>query len=138
MRDPEILFWLQHGRVRAGRGPRRMLAHLHDFAGDAVAAENFRLLRLWKGHEMSRIALREVAEVAPLEETTAELSLLAEICVAQVLEHWDHEMRNRRGSPETDFAVLGLGKLGGRELNHSSDIDVIFLYERRRRYHRRI
>ena len=39
-------------------------------------------------------------------------------------------MRNRRGSPETDFAVLGLGKLGGRELNHSSDIDVIFLYEK--------
>ena len=131
MRNPEILFWLQQRDVcAAGRGPRRMLAHLHDFAGDAVAAENFRLLRLWKGREMTRIALREVAEVAPLEETTAELSLLAEICVAQVLEHWNTEMRNRRGSPETDFAVLGLGKLGGRELNHSSDIDVIFLYEK--------
>ena len=75
MRNPEILFWLQQRDVcAAGRGPRRMLAHLHDFAGDAVAAENFRLLRLWKGREMTRIALREVAEVAPLEETTAELS----------------------------------------------------------------
>ena len=74
--------------------------------------------------------------MAPLEETTAELSLLAEICVTQVFQHWKTELRNRRGSPETEFAVLGLGKLGGRELNHSSDIDVIFLYERRRPGHR--
>ena len=37
-------------------------------------------------------------------------------------------MRNRYGSPDAEFAILGLGKLGGRELNHSSDVDVIFLY----------
>ena len=131
MRHPEILFWLQQRDVWAARrGPRRMLADLRELAGDAVPADNFRLLRLWKGREMTRIALREIAEVASLEETTAELSQLAEISVAQVFEHWNAEMRSRRGSPETDFAVLGLGKLGGRELNHSSDIDVIFLYEK--------
>ena len=77
---------------------------------------------------MLRIALREVAEVAPLEETTLELSLLAEICLREVYQHWKAELRSRRGGPETEFAILGLGKLGGRELNHSSDIDVIFLY----------
>ncbi len=131
VRYPEILFWLERRDVCAARrGPRRMLADLRELAGDAVAADNFRLLRHWKDREMTRIALREVAEVAPLEETTAELSQLAEICVAQVLEHWNTEMRNRRGSPATDFAVLGLGKLGGCELNHSSDIDVIFVYEK--------
>ncbi|HSH40287.1 MAG TPA: hypothetical protein VK993_16055, partial [Chthoniobacterales bacterium] len=88
----------------------------------------FRRLRLWKGREMLRIALREVAEVAALEETTAELSQVAEICVTEVLEHWDEELRQRLGSPDAQFAVLAMGKLGGRELNHSSDIDVIFLY----------
>ena len=129
MQHPEILFWLQQADVCAARrGHGRMLADLSELAGDAVPAENFRLLRLWKGREMARIALREVAEVAPLEETAAELSQLAEICVAQVFEHWNAEMRSRSGAPETEFAILGLGKLGGRELNHSSDIDVIFLY----------
>jgi [glutamine synthetase] adenylyltransferase / [glutamine synthetase]-adenylyl-L-tyrosine phosphorylase len=129
IQHPEILFWLDQIDVSAARrGHGRMLADLRELAGDAAAADNFRLLRVWKGREMVRIALREVAGVAPLEETTAELSQLAEICVAQVFKHWNAEMRNRSGAPETEFAILGLGKLGGRELNHSSDIDVIFLY----------
>ena len=47
--------------------------------------------------------LREVADVASLEETTAELSQVAEICVTQVLEHWDKELRQRLGSPEASW-----------------------------------
>ncbi|MEP6937301.1 MAG: bifunctional [glutamate--ammonia ligase]-adenylyl-L-tyrosine phosphorylase/[glutamate--ammonia-ligase] adenylyltransferase [Chthoniobacterales bacterium] len=129
VQNPEILLWLRNPEVCAlRRGPGRMLNELRVFAADAVAAENFRALRLWKGREMLRIALREVADVAPLEETTAELSQLAEICLAEVWKNWDAELRLRRGSPATEFAVLGLGKLGGRELNHSSDIDVVFIY----------
>src|SRR5205807_5360876 len=46
----------------------------------------------------------------------------------EVYRHWNAELRHRLGGPETEFSILGLGKLGGRELNHSSDIDVIFLY----------
>ena len=127
-RDPEILIWLRHPDVCADRrGRGRMLTDLKR-ASDNINAQNFRALRLWKGREMLRIALREVAEVADLEETTAELSQLAEICVTQVLEHWDGELRNRLGSPDAELAVIALGKLGGGELNHSSDIDVLFLY----------
>ena len=77
---------------------------------------------------MVRIALREVAEAAPLEETMIELSQLADICLTNVFDHWNDELRRRWGSPESEFAILGLGKLGGRELNHSSDVDLIFLY----------
>ncbi|MBA2241702.1 MAG: bifunctional [glutamate--ammonia ligase]-adenylyl-L-tyrosine phosphorylase/[glutamate--ammonia-ligase] adenylyltransferase, partial [Chthoniobacterales bacterium] len=129
VRDPEILLWLRHPDVCADRrGPRRMLADLRAFAEGLNGTANFRALRKWKGREVLRIALREVAEVAQLEETTAELSQLAEICVARVLEHWDAELRARLGPPKTELAILGLGKLGGRELNHSSDIDVIFIY----------
>src|SRR5437660_1488727 len=51
-----------------------------------------------------------------------------EICLREVYTHWDSELRSKRGGPDTSFAILGLGKLGGRELNHSSDIDVIFVY----------
>lgn len=129
--DPQILVWLQHpGVCGSGRGPGRMAADLRRATvTEPVSLDNFRPLRLWKGREMLRIALREVAELAPLEETTAELSQLAEICVAQVLEHWDADLRRRLGSPKAEFAGLGLGKLGGRELNHSSDIDLIFLYD---------
>ncbi|MEP6822710.1 MAG: hypothetical protein ABI946_10220, partial [Chthoniobacterales bacterium] len=129
-RDPHILLWLRHPEVSGDRrGPNRMRADLRRATQTIPAsAENFRGLRLWKGREMLRIALREVADVATLEETTAELSQLAEICVAEVLAHWDAELRGRLGEPDAEFAVLALGKLGGHELNHSSDIDVIFFY----------
>jgi len=129
VRNPELLPWLCRPEIcSAPRGHREMLADLHATKGDSISAENFRALRLWKGKEMLRIALREVAEAAPLEETTLELSLLAEISLREIYQHWKTELSSRRGAPATDFAILGLGKLGGRELNHSSDIDVIFLY----------
>lgn len=128
-RRPETLLWLADPEICAApRGYPGMLNHLREVGGDSIAAENFRALRSWKGREMLRIALREVAEVAPLEETTLELSQLAEICLREVYRYWNAELRSRRGGPETEFAILALGKLGGRELNHSSDIDVIFLY----------
>lgn len=129
-RDPHILLWLRHPEVSGDRrGPNRMRADLRRATPSIPAsAENFRGLRLWKGREMLRIALREVADVATLEETTLELSQLAEICVAEVLAYWDAELRSRLGEPDAELAVLALGKLGGHELNHSSDIDVIFFY----------
>src|SRR5439155_9398803 len=89
---------------------------------------NFRGLRHWKNKEMTRIALREVANVAALEETTAELSQLAEICIREVYRECNAKLRQTSGEPAAKFAVLALGKLGGRELNHSSDVDLIFLY----------
>jgi glutamate-ammonia-ligase adenylyltransferase len=105
-----------------------MLVELQRAGEGSTFSGSFQALRFWKGREMTRIALREVAEVAPLEETTVELSQLAEMCLREVYVYWDSEFRSRRGGPDTPFAILGLGKLGGRELNHSSDIDVIFVY----------
>jgi glutamate-ammonia-ligase adenylyltransferase len=129
IRDPNLLLWLNDPEISASaRGHNRMIHELNANLPGPIAADNFRPLRLWKGREMTRISLREVAAAAPLEETTAELSQLAEICLARVFDYWDGELRNRWGSPDADFAVIGLGKLGGRELNHSSDIDIIFVY----------
>jgi glutamate-ammonia-ligase adenylyltransferase len=130
LRQPEILQWLAQPEVAADRrGYGRMLTELRNLAGrEPIATSNFRVLRQWKGREMVRIALREVAGVAPLEETLIELSQLADICLTSVFEHWDETFRQRWGSPESKFAIIGLGKLGGRELNHSSDVDLIFVY----------
>ena len=127
-RQPELLHWLAQPEVSTTRrGPRSMSVELRR-NGETIADDNFRAVRAWKGWEMTRIALREVAEVASLEETTAELSQVAEICLTTVYRHFDAEMRTRFGDPATEFTALGLGKLGGRELNHSSDVDLIFLY----------
>jgi len=128
-RSPEILLWLHQPEVcLASRGYAEMFDELRIVAGDSFSAENFAALRFWKGREMTRVALRELANVAPLEETTGELSQIAEICVRRVFEHWNAEFRKRYGSPSAAFAILALGKLGGGELNHSSDVDLLFLY----------
>lgn len=128
-RDPETLLWLAQSDICAERrGPRRMLADLEAWSHGAIAADDFRSLRRWKGRQMTRIAVRELADVAALEETTLELSLLAEISLRQVFEHWNTELRQRFGSPTAEFAILALGKLGGHELNHSSDVDLLFVY----------
>ena len=128
-RNPETLLWLAQPEVcLASRGYSEMLAALHALAGNSAADNNFGALRFWKDREMTRVAVRELAAVAPLEETTGELSQIAEICLRLVFEFWDAELRQRYGSPKADFAILALGKLGGRELNHSSDVDLLFLY----------
>src|SRR5438132_1477861 len=125
----EMLLWLFQPEVcRASRGYAEMLGELSALSGDSIAKQDFAALRFWKGREVTRVALRELANVAPLEETTRELSQIAEICIRRVFEHWNAELRQRHGSPTAEFAILALGKLGGCELNHSSDVDLLFLY----------
>jgi glutamate-ammonia-ligase adenylyltransferase len=129
IRHPEILLWLSRPEIsNEPRPPQAMRLGLQRIAEGSAFAGNFQALRFWKGREMTRIALREVANAATLEETTLELSQLAEICLREVYTYWDCDLRSRRGGPDTPFTILGLGKLGGRELNHSSDIDVVFVY----------
>src|SRR5437588_1596254 len=129
VQNPDILLWLSQPEIcRQGRDHVDMANELYRMADNDVAVNNFRVLRRWKNKEITRIALRELANAAALEETTAELSQLAEICVREVFAHWNTKLRETFGPPAADFAILALGKLGGRELNHSSDVDLIFLY----------
>src|SRR5438105_1064606 len=129
VQNPDLLPWLSQPEIcQQGRDHVDMANELYRMADNDVAANNFRVLRRWKNREMTRIALRELANAAALEETTTELSQLAEICVREVFAYWNAKLRESSGSPAADFAILALGKLGGRELNHSSDVDLIFLY----------
>jgi glutamate-ammonia-ligase adenylyltransferase len=82
--------------------------------------------------------LRDLLRIAPLAETTAEVSALSDVLLEEALRESATAMQHRFGSPrhldsagrivDTTFAVLSLGKLGGNELNYSSDIDLLFLY----------
>ncbi len=127
--DPDSLLWLSQPQICCvPRGYGDMLGYLQRSAGNSIADQGFSTLRFWKGREMTRIAVRELANVASLEETTGELSQVAEICIRNVYEHWNTELRQQYGSPKAAFAILALGKLGGGELNHSSDVDLLFLY----------
>jgi glutamate-ammonia-ligase adenylyltransferase len=129
-RNPDTLMWLAQPEVcLAPRGFAEMLGELYALGSESIADQDFAALRFWKGRETTRVALRELANVAPLEETTGELSQIAEICIRTVFEYCDAELRKRHGSPSAQFSILALGKLGGGELNHSSDVDLLFLYD---------
>ncbi len=91
-------------------------------------------LRRFRTREMVRIAWRDLAGWAELGETLRDLSQLAEVCIDEALGHiyrWQCDTwgtpRDARGEPQR-LVVLGMGKLGGEELNFSSDIDLIFCY----------
>jgi glutamate-ammonia-ligase adenylyltransferase len=82
-------------------------------------------LRQYKYREMIRIGIREISD-APFEEIGLELSHLA----ASTLEFAQKAALQMARLPEsTPFTVLGLGKLGGGDLNFSSDIDLIFIFD---------
>lgn len=95
----------------------------------------FPLLRRFKYREMLRIAARDLGGLAPLEEVTAELSALAAASLQIACETTRKLLIAEHGAPliaecgsEAEFTVLGMGKFGGRELNFSSDIDLIYFY----------
>ncbi|MDP9227041.1 MAG: bifunctional [glutamine synthetase] adenylyltransferase/[glutamine synthetase]-adenylyl-L-tyrosine phosphorylase [Actinomycetota bacterium] len=75
-------------------------------------------LRRFKRREMFRIAVADITGAIGVEETGAALSDLAEACLEAALD--------RSGGR---FAIVGMGKLGGRELNYSSDVDVMFVHD---------
>ncbi len=89
-----------------------------------------RLIRRWRNREMLRIALRELRNT-DVRRTAAELADLASAALQAALDHHRPIVEAELGSPEPAcrHVVVGMGKLGGRELNFSSDIDLIYLYE---------
>jgi glutamate-ammonia-ligase adenylyltransferase len=92
-------------------------------------------LRYYRAYHMLRIVWRDFCRLADTLETVRDTSLLAEACIAYALSHTQSELEVRHGRPvgkETgahqQLIVLAMGKLGARELNISSDIDLIFAF----------
>jgi len=96
-------------------------------------------LREFRRAEMLRLVWRDLLNVAVLEETLADVSALADVCVSVTLDHLYEQLIERYGVPMSKakegeaeapqrMLVLGMGKHGAKELNVSSDIDLIFAY----------
>jgi glutamate-ammonia-ligase adenylyltransferase len=90
-------------------------------------------LRRARRYEMLRLGARELGW-GTTEEVARELSAFADICMQLAVEVCDAELRRERGEPKADdgsplqFVVMAMGKLGGDEVNFSSDVDVCYFY----------
>src|SRR5216684_404127 len=91
-------------------------------------------LAKFRRRQMLRILIRDVLGFGTLPEITGELTALADTIVEAAYERIQRQMLSQFGAPRTAsgeearFAVIALGKMGGNELNYSSDIDLMFLY----------
>jgi glutamate-ammonia-ligase adenylyltransferase len=140
IRDPTLVYWLAEEKVLSKPSTRAALAQaLHkQLARLTVKELKLAALRRFRSREMLRIGVRDLLRLADVYETTASLSDLAALLIHAAYEVVDADLRRQYGRPmhknrrgrwlETGFAVIGMGKLGGHELNYSSDVDLIYVY----------
>jgi glutamate-ammonia-ligase adenylyltransferase len=126
IRSPNWFYWLAEPEVLArARGAAEMSADLRaSLAPLRSGTRRLDALRIARRREILHIGVRDLLRHASVEETLAALSRLADVLVGGALEV-------AGGGP--GFVVLGLGKLGGEELNFSSDVDLLYLYDSDRR-----
>jgi glutamate-ammonia-ligase adenylyltransferase len=116
--DPAALDDLRDGAALAAE---RTLDEYHARARDlTTAGDRGASLRLWKQREIVRIAARDLIGIAELPMLARELAALAQACLGAAVDI---------AAPQMPFAVIGMGKLGGRELNYASDVDVMFVHD---------
>ncbi|HEX6827805.1 MAG TPA: bifunctional [glutamate--ammonia ligase]-adenylyl-L-tyrosine phosphorylase/[glutamate--ammonia-ligase] adenylyltransferase [Burkholderiales bacterium] len=92
-------------------------------------------LRRLRSRVLLRVLVRDLGGLADLAEVTASMTALAETAIGFALERLTAWLQRQHGQPlgqdsgePQDLLVVGMGKLGGGELNVSSDVDLIFLY----------
>ncbi|MGH7349505.1 MAG: bifunctional [glutamate--ammonia ligase]-adenylyl-L-tyrosine phosphorylase/[glutamate--ammonia-ligase] adenylyltransferase, partial [Candidatus Rokuibacteriota bacterium] len=134
-RYPTLVPWLLE--------PRTMRQWLADEMAEDLAASlqaferpeaRLNALRRFKYRQLLRIGCRDILGDADLTVSTEELSHLADVCLAAAWDWARERLERLYGAPmgadgnPTGLAVIGMGKLGGEELNYSSDIDPIFVY----------
>jgi [glutamine synthetase] adenylyltransferase / [glutamine synthetase]-adenylyl-L-tyrosine phosphorylase len=92
-------------------------------------------LRIARHAVIERLAVIDVEQSAPLEAVTGAMTALAEAALEAALAQTRDDVSQRHGTPRhadgrpIDFWIVGMGKLGARELNVSSDIDLVYVYE---------
>jgi glutamate-ammonia-ligase adenylyltransferase len=140
--NPDCLGDLDLEHIRHPRRAQGFRREVEKFLKPALAAHEYEValanLRRFKQREMLRIAARDLSRVTNLVEITREISDVADVCLDTVWQICWAQFAGRFGQPyhpdpagrwhETAACVLGMGKLGGQELNYSSDVDVLFVY----------
>jgi glutamate-ammonia-ligase adenylyltransferase len=138
VRHPELIDWAldeeRFYRVLSNEEMHSALGWSPAVADDSQIALT---LARFKRMHLIRIALRDLLGTATLAEVTLELANLADAIIHGAHDYIRRQLIQKFGRPlseadsgpiECQFVVLGLGKLGGRELNYSSDIDLMYLY----------
>jgi glutamate-ammonia-ligase adenylyltransferase len=140
IRDPLLVYWLAEEQVLTRCPSRQALTCALKTMLENVAALELKLdaLRRFKRREMLRIGVRDLLRLSSVRETTVALSELATVLIQAAYEIVQADLQRRYGKPmhrertgqwvETGFTVIGMGKLGGGELNYSSDVDLIYVY----------
>lgn len=134
-RDPQLLAGLiSRGDLTRRLAPAELAARAPVLAAATPEGEAQSALRRWRRRELVRIAWRDLAGWADLDETLADLSAFADAAIRTALTYARHGLVERYGEPRSASAevqplvVIGMGKLGGRELNFSSDVDLVLLF----------
>lgn len=119
--------------------PEEMEVRLEEFLlQHGTGVPNALHVAQFRRQQLLRILVRDVSGLCTLAEATEELSNLADAILNVTLRHIEDELVKKHGAPmfadevgnqrRCQFSVIALGKLGGQELNYSSDIDLMFLY----------
>ena len=130
--SPETLVaLLQSGLLHHSLTENEMANELHQRLAECDSEEFLmsKLRQFRKKHQL-RIIFRDLNRLAPMTETTADTSTMADTCIQQSY-NWLHDDCCKllgTPTPQQQMTVLGMGKLGAGELNLSSDIDLIFCY----------
>ncbi len=131
IRSPEYFHWLQH--ELDGPAPDRTdyRAQLHTIlSSDHDVRRRLDALKRFKRREMLRIAGRDFLDKDTLRASIEQLSNLADVVTEGALFVLSEQAAaGPDGALPGAFVVIGMGKLGGRELNYSSDVDLVYIYE---------
>jgi len=135
LRDPKLLTELQKSDLftpyAADYMEKQLQEQLADVEDEVLLAK---VLRQFRRYQMVRIIWRDLAQLAPLDEILEDLSALADACIDEAhnkLYEWacaEQGIPRDKEGVQQHLVVLGMGKLGARELNLSSDIDLIFTF----------
>ncbi|MBX3290490.1 MAG: hypothetical protein KF855_14335 [Acidobacteria bacterium] len=139
LQNPEYIPWLSRKRAETVvRNKEELLESLARYSLTNSQLEPGVLLSRFRRRELLRIYLRDIRRLGTIAEITEEISNLADAILEHALRLAAQELDNRYGQPmETDekgrskraeACIVSLGKLGSRELNYASDIDLLFLY----------
>ena len=134
-RRPTLLSWLlEPGTMRQWLADELASGLAQSASAFTRPEARWNALRRFKYRQLLRIASRDILSDADLTVTTEELSRMADVCLAAAWRWTEEDLVRRFGEPRaedgspTGFVVIGMGKLGGDELNYSSDIDLVFVY----------
>ncbi|MBI5286210.1 MAG: bifunctional [glutamate--ammonia ligase]-adenylyl-L-tyrosine phosphorylase/[glutamate--ammonia-ligase] adenylyltransferase [Deltaproteobacteria bacterium] len=139
-KDPHPFRYLfLEGGLTRKKDLKTFLKELEVWTKDALDFPSMaKALRTYRHREFLRIGARDILRLAPMEETTRELSELASVSLEMAYRFCLAQLKREYGTPyytdldgsvrESGFVIIGMGKLGGEELNFSSDIDIIYIY----------